>query len=336
MALRNLTPEAMVTVSARWLDPARDRGLIAALPIAGSLLPAVQIVHDALLTSQYLSAARATELEAVLAAIKDTDALHDRKKRGVYRFLTGLSEIDDDSERAEAYIDLRDRLLPLGLAETRRSYIDQAGDAERLPGRINPAAKALLDSIVAPEGPLTDVVESWRSAALEIVRLDERRRRLEGQSGEGVGVSRGEAYAAKLDWIRVVHSLRALLQTDKAADAETIERILAPLRHAEALADRRGGVDDEVGELPDDDGALPDDAAEPPDGDAELPDGAEPPGDGGTAALLAGAGDELPDDGDVTGVASRPALQSRPPDPGGQPGPEPRLGQPGGDSTPAR
>jgi hypothetical protein len=260
MALKNLSSETMVTVTGRLLDPERDRPAVETLPLVSPLIPAMELVHNRLLSRQHLIAAIERELAKVLDGISTFDKLHDRQKRGVYGCLTALAELTDDPVKAAAYLDLRDRLMPLGLMEVRRPYLDQVGDAQRMPGRLDDASRALLASIATPEGPLQSHVDQWVAAALEIGRLDERRAQLEAQRSTGQEASPGEAYAVKLSWIRVMRSVLDMLAIDPQATPEIKERLLAPLRRAEAQADRRrrGGVKDDDGSDLEDPDDLPD------------------------------------------------------------------------------
>jgi hypothetical protein len=69
--------------------------------------------------------------------------------------------------------------------EVRRPYLDQVGDAQRMPSRLHDASRTLLASIATPEGPLQSHVDQWVAAALEIGRLDERRAQLEAEGDPG-------------------------------------------------------------------------------------------------------------------------------------------------------
>jgi hypothetical protein len=98
--------------------------------------------------------------------------------------------------------------MPFGLMEVRRPYLDQMGDAQRMPSRLDDASRALLAAVATPEGPLQSHVDQWVEAALEIGRLDERRAQLVTQRSTGQEASPGEAYAVKLSWMRVTRSVR--------------------------------------------------------------------------------------------------------------------------------
>jgi hypothetical protein len=256
MVLKNLSAEVMVTLSARLLDPERDRPVVESLPLVSPLIPAIQMVHDGLLARQHLIAAIERELAKVLADMATSDKLHDRKKRGAHGYLTALAELTDDPVRSAAYLDLRDRLMPLGLMELRRPYLEEVGDAQLLPSRLDNPSRALLASLTTPEGPLEGHVDQWIEAAREIGRLDERRARLEAERSTGQDASPGEAYAMKLSWIRVMRSVINMLELDSQATPEIKDRLLAPLRRAEAQAERRrrrNGGEDDTGEIEDPD-----------------------------------------------------------------------------------
>lgn len=241
MALKRLSPEAMVTITGRLLDPERDRPVLEALPLAASLIAALEAVHAGLLSRQHVSATIERELAAVLTDMAKQDRLQSRKKRAVYNLLSNLAELADDAAMAAAYRELRDRLLPLGLMEVRRSYLDQVGDAQLLPARMDDASWALLAAIPMLDGPLVRHVNQWLEAAAELGRLHEYRIQLESQRAVGQDASPSQAYAARRAWIRVMRSLLKVLEIDPQATPEIKERILAPIRRAEAMAERRAG-----------------------------------------------------------------------------------------------
>jgi hypothetical protein len=239
MALKNLSPAAMVSISSSWLDPARDRAFIEALLLVAPILPALAQVHGDLLSKQHLRASLESEIASLVEAEATADGVHDRSKRGVHTLLSALAELARDPARIAAYLDLRDRLMPFGMMEVRRPYLEQVGDAEALPARLSPGARTLLESIITPEGPLQGHVDTWLAAAGDLGRLEKRRAELEVQRTTTQSVSASQAHSVKLTWIRVVRAMLNLIEVDPAATPEIKERILAPLYRAEALADRR-------------------------------------------------------------------------------------------------
>jgi hypothetical protein len=273
MALKNLSAATMVSISSSWLDPARDRPLFQALLLVAPVLPALDQVHVDLLTKQHLRASLESEIASLISAQATADGIHDRSKRGVHTLLSALAQLARDPARSAGYLDLRDRLMPLGMMEVRRPYLEQVGDAEALPARLDTRALALLQSLDTPEGTLQSHVDTWIAAAGELGRLEKRRGEIEVQRTTGQSVSAAQAHAARLTWIRVVRAMINLLEIDPAATPEIKERILTPLYRAEALADRRvrgpvvdDGEGDTLPELPE-----PTEPTEPGDGAGATP-----------------------------------------------------------------
>lgn len=262
MAMRYIRPETMIMISQQWLTELR--ALLEGLPLAASLLPVIERIRADLLAKQSLGSALDAELASLQERMTVLDLLHDRKQRGTYYILTGLAEAATDPARAADYLALRDHLFPFGLASVNRSYLDQAGDAHRLPARLNPAQQLLLSTLTTPDGPLDQYVEQWRAAAIELATLENQRATLLAQraSGEG-GATPDQARQATLQWVRVAQTLKNNLLLDEAATDEVRARILAPLQRAELQARRRrnraAGPD---ADLPtDDDAPTPTDPA---------------------------------------------------------------------------
>lgn len=269
MSLLNLTTETMVTLSARWLDPKRLRKSLTALPLIAPLVPVLERAHVDLISKQRTTSAVEKELAEIQAEEMRRDTRHDRKVRGVYGFLGSLAELAEDAAAAAALLDLRDRLLPIGVQAVTRSYVDEAGDAERLSARLDAASKKLLAKTQTPDGPLQMHVDVWLEEARQLGALEERRDQLsKAIAGGAGGPTQQEVASARHAWIRVVRAIESNLALEPKADAETVEQILAPLRRAESKADRRrtskGVIDDAEDTL---DG--PPDPSTPVDGKSE-------------------------------------------------------------------
>ncbi len=192
MALKNLSPAAMMSLSSSWLDPARDRPAIEALLLVAPILPALGQVHGDLISKQHLRASLESEVAGLVEAEATADGIHDRSKRGVHALLTALAELTRDPARSASYIDLRDRLMPQGMMEVRRPYLEQVGDAEALPARLDPPARSLLESITTPEGPLQSHVDTWIAAAGDLGRMEKRRAEARGPAHHGSERVRGQ------------------------------------------------------------------------------------------------------------------------------------------------
>lgn len=247
MALPNLTTETMVALSDRWLDPKKQRDHFTALPLLTPLLSLVEAAHGDLVAKQKRGLAVDEAIAAIQREEARRDARHDRKIRGAFAVLSGFADLTDDPDKALALLDLRDRLLPIGLKATIRSYIDEAGDAKRLPSRLDEASKALLHKMPTPDGPLHFHVDAWTAEAAQIGILEERRDSfLQDDLSGGGGPTAGEMTRARNEWIRVARAVESNLALEHGATPEVVESLLGPLRRAEARADQRrsGAMDD--------------------------------------------------------------------------------------------
>lgn len=232
----------MLELSGGWLDPKRDRPMLEARPATKALLPKLAKVHKAVVDTHSLApgAANAGALGKLRVEEAETDRLHDRKVRGVYEVLSGLADLSDDADEAARFIDLRERLVPAGLAAIQRSYVDEAGDAKLLPGRLDAGAKKLLHSLSLPTGKLADEVKCWTDAAAKLGADEATKAKLEA---ENATVSRSDQLAARNAWVRTVNLLVATLESEDDADGPELTALLAPLRKKEAEAMRpRGGA----------------------------------------------------------------------------------------------
>lgn len=243
MSLVNLTTETMVVQSERLLDPKKVKKTLTSLPLIQMLVPVLQKAHDDLHSKQRKVPAAAKELKKLREEELTRDGRHDRKLRGTYSYLTGLSDLTDDPEIAAEVLDLRDRLVPKGLSATTRSYVDEAGDAKMLPSRLDAASKKLLGKLQTPDGALQVHVDAWVEEAQQLGVLEERREQLEKDlKGGGGGPTAAEVVAARHAWIRAVRAIETNLALVPDITDETIDTILGPLRRAEMKADRRKGA----------------------------------------------------------------------------------------------
>ena len=146
MALKNLSNETMLALSASWTDPERERPALEA-SVAAPLLPKLDAAHEGLVaTAQPAAVSEAErELSELQAKEAEVDRVHDRKLRGTYYLLTGLAELADDPGVADSRLALRDALFPAGLAATQRTYLEEAGDVEALPRRLDDELAPRLD-----------------------------------------------------------------------------------------------------------------------------------------------------------------------------------------------
>lgn len=229
MALRLLTPEEMVTISAAWVmaDEA-GRKALAQIPLLAALLPELEKVHQTMFA---LRAKEPSELAALRQREAQVDAKHDAYVHVIYDTLTLVATV---ATPAENLLKLRDKLFPEGLRHARKSYRGEAGHAAFVASQVDDALKSKLEAMALHESNLLDYYNQWQASAQELAALEDERARLT-KTAPSVA---GEMYAARNAWIRTV---KLLLTNAEAAhiDAATDELLFSALRAAERAASAR-------------------------------------------------------------------------------------------------
>ncbi len=243
MSLRDLSTPTMVTIVAAWIDPARERKLLEGLPRTAFLLPTLVEAHQLLVSTQSTELeGESNELPAVQQEQAEVDADHDRKIRGIYGALTAFAELVDNPDKAAQYLNLRDKLFPEGLAVVNWSYVDEAGEADLVEGRLSSADRTLLKQLPFPGGKLWDAHERRLASARRLGELEHKKQELmrARESKEGrMGPS--DVIKARNAWIRTVRAFLGVLELEKNIAPEVRRRILGPLEDADRKAAARGG-----------------------------------------------------------------------------------------------
>lgn len=228
----------MIAISAAWLDPLRERPIFEAYPLLTPLLPRLQETHDVLMRFEQRGTAGPVEanIRQLTAALLELDGAHDRVARGIHAVLTGLADLSEDASSQAVLLDVRDDLLPSGLRETQRTYLEQSGNLRRVREHVLTARLDVLRTVPLPAGDtLADAVAGWAEIGLEFERLDAQRRELQ-RSLQQVepAVSLLEV---RIAWVRLANAVLAAAELERLpVDAQT--RLLGPLREAEGKADR--------------------------------------------------------------------------------------------------
>jgi hypothetical protein len=243
MAAKDLSIESMLAISTGWIDAARDRKLLEAIPLCQPIVPLVEAAHHNLLAIR--TAGDTSAADAELAALKDRaaaqDGRHDRKARGTYLVLSGLAEVAEDADLAAALLALRDRLLPRGLGTTTMSYADEVGHAQVVKKLLDAPTRAALEKVKTLGGrTLDDEVGAWVAAGEALATIEAERTRKERARDAAAVPSAGDALRARNAWIRAANALVSNLDLAGDVDDATRGRILDPFRQAEARSDRRG------------------------------------------------------------------------------------------------
>jgi hypothetical protein len=194
------------------------------------MLPDIKAAHAAIMAVVPKHEPRLAEISQLAA---EQDSVHDLLARGIYGFLSEAAQLVDNGEDL---VELRDELMPQGLAQTIQStYRGQAGQAKLLRERLNPAAKNKLQALVLPDGSnLVDRVQAWLAAADRLGKLEEERARIESDNppfGTRTVIARNQ-------WVRTVNALLAVAALAEI-DEDTDRIVFGPLRDAEAKSDAR-------------------------------------------------------------------------------------------------
>lgn len=237
MALKTLTTAEMITLSARWTDPRSDAfQAITGIPTAAPVLTHLSAAHAGLLATQPKApdSARLAALSEEAGAI---DVRHDTVKRAVEGILAGFAEAAPDAAGAEPLLRLRQIVLPDGLAATQRSYRDEAGEGALLAERLTPGVKDALGKLQTPFGTVLDLVTEGISLAARLGALEDERAKL--SQAKPQPPTAADVVTARNKWIRATSALVSMLELHEPEPA-MLDKLLGPLRQAEAVADRRG------------------------------------------------------------------------------------------------
>jgi hypothetical protein len=172
MNLQELPIETLIEVCRRWTGA--DRELILREPrLAAHLGDLDGLAEDLVGWSGDLA------VEGVRARVKAEDDLHDRLLRGLFFGLSAAAELSQLSAEADRWRELRDRLLPAGLAMTEVDPALEAEAAARAGALADGEDRALLDRIQVDGVGLGAQLDRWLAAAGSLDRLEAQRDRIE-------------------------------------------------------------------------------------------------------------------------------------------------------------
>jgi hypothetical protein len=230
MALKLLTAEEMVAISAAWVMADQEgRAALMKIPVLAALAPNLEKTH-ATLAALLLKAS--PNISAISQKENEIDAKHDALVRGIYGTLTMLAPVSDDCDELLA---LRNILLPEGLVHAQFSYRGEAGHVAAVVARLDDALKARLKAIAVHKKTMLDLVLRWADYGTQLGQMEDERARLSTSSPSLAG----ELHSARIAWMRLA---KALMANAKLADIddETDKLLFSALRTAERLAESRG------------------------------------------------------------------------------------------------
>lgn len=237
MALKDLTTGTMVSITAAWLDPQRERPLLEGLPRAKALMADVEAAHEALHVYQKNKTAEEVRLAELGAQAAAKDAEHDRKARGLYNVLDGFADLVDDPVLAALARAVRDQVFTAGLTGVNASYSEEAGQASLVDKRLTTDSKQFLAGTTLGDRSLAAWLSSWQGVARELGAIEAQRVKTAGDQAEKPGSA---VVRARNQWIRVAYAMMNMIELEKVDDA-TRRRLLEHLEAAEAKAGRRAG-----------------------------------------------------------------------------------------------
>lgn len=221
-------------MSSIWLDPDRDRPVLQSKPLLQAVFEDVEASHDVLLSTTKRMGAVEKQVQSLTAEMTETDALHDRKGRGVHAVLTGGAEMADSEVEAFRFKDALEVLFPLGRSIVSASYNQQAGTAMQVRKELTAERRQFLERILVAENTsLLDEVNTWLDAGVKVGLLFDERVKLQGDEDDSV--SRGDVHAARMEWIRAVNNLISVFDILRL-DNTISRRLLANLHETERRA----------------------------------------------------------------------------------------------------
>ena len=164
------------------------------------MLPHITTSHNALRNTQLVPEEEA--IKVIYEKEQVVDDTHDIFVKGVTLVLTGLSMISSE-ELAKKLIALREQLFLDGLAVTQMSYRAEYGQVQLRASRLTDESRELLESIVLPEGVLTDALDVIDDAANTLGELeDEKAKLLKTKKNP----SAKEVLRSRNSWIKLMNS----------------------------------------------------------------------------------------------------------------------------------
>ena len=246
MSLKKFPTTTMIALSDPMADPEKDRGVLEAYPPSAGIVRFLVDAHNGLLRIHVPPDEVTQKLKVLSDRALALDGRHDDAYRRFHGALTVLASIASE-ERRQLLEGIRDTLMPEGLLGVRDSYLSEAGRVEVATSRMTPEIEKVLRETVVEDKSLFQLFTDWVAAGRELGDVERERVRLsEKDSADTITLS--DVQKARFYWIRAMNALVDVLALDPALPEELQNRILQPLRHAEAKQARKkskGGAAEE-------------------------------------------------------------------------------------------
>lgn len=237
MSRKRLLSEEMLALSSPWIAPQSPAyQAIAANQDLALFIPRITTAHNELAsTAQPIR--KNPRLDEISDQQSQIDIRHDDLIRGVHAIFTGIATLLGPTDGAK-WLDVREQLIPDGLASTQKSYRAQVGQAAQLAPRLTPELRTLTSKIILdPQNSshtLTHYLDEWITLGEQLGTLEDEKTRL-----EPADLTPAKHLNARNKWIRAVNLFVALAETAEL-DQATYALIFGPLLAAEANAAHRG------------------------------------------------------------------------------------------------
>lgn len=229
MSLKSFTSNEMYQTSAPMVEVgAPARTAIEKIPTLAVMLSQLEAAHKGIAAVRVQPEDPRVQDLSVKEAV--VDGRHDDKLRGIHGALTGLALL---SNRAQELLQLRDWIMPEGLAHTQLTYRGEAGHAGILASAITPEIMSRMKTVKLDDKTLYDIFQEYVALARELGAMEDERARLSPPA-----VTPAQAASARYTWVRVMNALIANAEL-AGLDEQTDRLLFASLRAAEQTANTR-------------------------------------------------------------------------------------------------
>lgn len=199
-SFNHLSDAELIELSRAWLFDAALRAALERYALLTALIPELTEAHEALLGLSVVAPGAPSAL-----AFDEADDAHDTASRGAFQVLTGVYALTNDP-KIDALLDF---LYPELLRINGRSYVEEAGEGERIAANLTVDHEGLLSAIKLHDGStLLDHVRERLAQAARLGELVEQRAQAEATA---TPVPReATRTGVRLRWIQVA---RGLLQS---------------------------------------------------------------------------------------------------------------------------
>ena len=205
MNLNVLTNRAMLTHSEAWLTDSELSDALKSHSLGEAILSEIAEAHAELHEKDEQRGAAASSLHQLGEVMAGLDLDHDRYARALFYHLVALVEAASNDDQAEKFQFLLGKLFPEGLRIVRRTYIDEAKEAELRDERIEQSDRDLMAVTQVGDQTLVDLYGLWQEAGNQLGSKAREYDELEAKLGhEAAAATTSDIRDARRHWIKTV------------------------------------------------------------------------------------------------------------------------------------